>query len=228
MRVNIKSINPANLETLHIKTTKTARCQVLLPKKADTKFKECWIVIHGYAQLASDFLKSFESLSLPGRLIAAPEGLNRFYAKGFNGSPAATWMTSEDRENEIEDYCNYLQKVYELLKHQYSLSSDCKFVLLGFSQGVATLSRWVNKIEPEFDQLVFYAGSIAHDLNWGKFTKQVKNKLHIVSGDKDPFITKEKLDEVLREYQENGLEFKTHFFSGGHVIEPQVLEFLNS
>ncbi|MEX2590902.1 MAG: hypothetical protein WD334_11915, partial [Chitinophagales bacterium] len=151
------------METLHIKTTRTARCQLLLPKSNKSEINECWVVLHGYAQLASTFLKSFEAFQTDHRIIVAPEGLNRFYAKGFNGNPAATWMTSEDRENEIEDYCNYLQKLYETIKQQYTLNSNCKFILLGFSQGVATLSRWINRMEPDFDILVFYAGSIAHD-----------------------------------------------------------------
>lgn len=214
------------LKTLHIKTSKTARCQILEPRETD-KISECWIVIHGYAQLAANFIKDFEPFQKAGRIIVAPEGLNRFYAKGFSGNPAATWMTSEDRENEIEDYCNYLQKLQDTLKENYALKGDCKFLLLGFSQGVATLSRWVNNKNPDFDTLVFYAGSIAHDLDWEKFVAQTKGKdFHFISGDADPMITTKALQEALDFYREKGLEFETHFFNGGHEIKAEALRIL--
>ena len=215
------------METLHIQTTRTARCQVLAPENKTQEIKECWIVLHGYAQLAENFIKDFESFQKEGRMIVAPEGLNRFYAKGFSGNPVATWMTSEDRENEIKDYCNYLDNVIESLKKNFSIASDCKFLLLGFSQGVATLSRWVSIKNPAFDTLVFYAGSIAHDLDWEALLKQTKGKkVYFLSGNQDPMITKSALNEALEYYKEKGLEFETHFFEGKHEIKAEALAFL--
>lgn len=215
------------METLHIQTTKTARCQILAPEDKTQQIKECWIVLHGYAQLAENFIKDFEPFQNAERMVVAPEGLNRFYAKGFAGNPAATWMTSEDRENEIADYCNYLDNLLESLKANYSLAPDCKFLLLGFSQGVATLSRWVSIKKPSFDTLVFYAGSIAHDLDWEALLNQAKGKkVYFLSGNQDPMITKSALNEALEYYKEKGLEFETHFFEGKHEIKSEALEFL--
>ena len=34
----------------------------------------------------------------------APEGLSRFYLEGFSGKVGATWMTREDRLNDIDNY----------------------------------------------------------------------------------------------------------------------------
>ena len=86
---------------------KTARYYTNDP--GGSKINQTWIVIHGYAQLAKDFIKEFEFLSDCGTLIVAPEGLSKFYSKNY---PAASWMTKEDRTNEIEDYTNYLEKVF--------------------------------------------------------------------------------------------------------------------
>lgn len=215
------------METLHIQTTRTARCQILAPENKALKIKECWIVLHGYAQLAENFIKDFEPFQKEDRLIVAPEGLNRFYAKGFSGNPAATWMTSEDREHEIKDYCNFLDNLLESLKENYNIATDCKFLLLGFSQGVATLSRWVSIKKPAFDTLVFYAGSIAHDLDWKELLSQTQDKkVYFVSGNQDPMITKSALNEALEFYKGKGLKFETHFFEGKHEVKAKALEFL--
>lgn len=216
------------MKSIAVKTTRTARCQVFSPENLQQEIKECWIVLHGYAQLASDFLHNFESFQKENRIIVAPEGLSRFYAKGFAGNPAASWMTSEDRENEIEDYCNYLDNVVQTIHAQYPLAQDCKFLLLGFSQGVATLSRWVNKKSPSFDTLVLYAGSIAPDLNCDLLVKQTGGKsLHFVSGDADPLISKADLAKALEFYENAGLKFETHFFKGKHEVKAEALAFLN-
>jgi hypothetical protein len=60
---------------------------------------EAWIVLHGLGQQASVFIKYFQSIASPGRLVVAPEALNRYYVTlGTSGRTAdakvgATWMT---------------------------------------------------------------------------------------------------------------------------------------
>ena len=46
---------------------------------------ETWFVLHGYGQLAADFLGSFEALASPRRAIVAPEALSRFYLRSGSG-----------------------------------------------------------------------------------------------------------------------------------------------
>ena len=77
------------------------------------KIKSIWFVLHGYGNLASEFINSFEIINDGENYIIAPEALNKFYLKGFYGKVGATWMTKENRENEINDYVNLLDSVYE-------------------------------------------------------------------------------------------------------------------
>ena len=67
--------------------------------------------LHGYAYLAQKFLKKLQFLFSKNNLIVCPEGLSKFYIKGFDGQVGASWMTKENREEEINDYCIYLDKV---------------------------------------------------------------------------------------------------------------------
>jgi hypothetical protein len=96
---------------------RTARYATL--GRLDESVREVWIVCHGYAQLAGRFIERFRCIAAPHRLIVAPEALSRFYTErgsGFHGPASqigATWMTSEDREAEIQDYVAYLDALHE-------------------------------------------------------------------------------------------------------------------
>jgi predicted esterase len=202
-----------------ITVSKTARYSTLGDLTASTK--EVWIVLHGYAQLASDFIAPFSILNDGSRYIIAPEGLNKFYAKGFGGKPAATWMTSEMRESEIEDYLLYLNTLYETLKLGEGAH---KIVLLGFSQGVATASRWLHHTNYRIDAFIIYAGEIAAELKDPVSAKLTSLPITYVTGDADRLIDPIKRTEV--NLFMKSLHAREMVFSGGHEIKPEVLKLL--
>ncbi len=104
-----------------IRVPRTARYRVLGdPERA----AEVWFVLHGYGQLAERFVARFQAL--PGlaegtRAVVAPEALSRFYLDvgggehGADSPVGATWMTREDREHEIRDYVEYLDRLADEL-----------------------------------------------------------------------------------------------------------------
>jgi hypothetical protein len=94
----------------HIKVQRTARYYMSCELTEATK--EVWIVLHGFAHLAESFLQKFEFAFSDTRVFVSPEALNRFYVQGRYGKVGATWMTKEDRLNEIADYINYLNELY--------------------------------------------------------------------------------------------------------------------
>jgi poly(3-hydroxybutyrate) depolymerase len=100
-----------------IEVVRSARYYTL--GSGDASAKELWFVLHGYGQLAAQFIRVFEALDDGTRFIVAPEALNRFYLATVDTTPAterpvgATWMTREDRESEIADYVEYLEALYE-------------------------------------------------------------------------------------------------------------------
>ena len=199
----------------HIQVTKTARYFTLGELNENTR--EVWFVLHGYAQLASDFIKDFECLDNGTRFIVAPEGLNKFYARGFGGKPAASWMTSEDRENEIIDYINYLNTLYKSL----NIPLHVKVTVLGFSQGVATASRFIHHTQQKIDAFIIYAGEIASELINPISIPISKLPITYITGKNDPFITPEKQHKIYDLM--NHLHAKIIEFSGGHEIKKEVL-----
>src|SRR3954467_9897190 len=95
----------------NITVSKTAR--YFVSGEMTESIEQLWFVCHGYAQLASSFLTWFDALDQQKHLVIAPEGLHRFYWKGFSDKVVASWMTKEDREADIADYVNFLNKVYD-------------------------------------------------------------------------------------------------------------------
>lgn len=204
------------MEEHHLKVERTAR--FYSSGASATEAKHFWIACHGYAQLASTFINDLQGLVDESTLLVAPEGLNRFYAKGFAGQPAATWMTSEDRLNEIEDYVNYLDKLafeyFTIIPHHTQRH------VLGFSQGCATVCRWLTHRRPQVNHVWLCAGSLPHDLDWPTFAEYMADKeLHILVGNQDQFVTQQALNSVKNQLEQYHIAFDLHVFDGGHVVD---------
>src|SRR5688572_6736067 len=150
----------------HINVSKTARYYTL--GTPSDQISDVWFVCHGYGQLASDFIKEFECIESPSRLIVAPEALSRFYLSdgtGFHGPDSkvgATWMTREDREAEIADYIAYMERLYDEIFRVVPRES-AKVTVLGFSQGGATATRWLTRGRAKADRLQIWGSFLPAD-----------------------------------------------------------------
>ena len=151
--------------------------------------RELWIVLHGYGQLARRFLAAFQGLDDGSRLVVAPEALSRFYLDPVSErrqqeTPrvGATWMTREDRLAEIEDYIAYLEQLTMELRHHLA-GAGPRIVVLGFSQGTATLCRWLAASELRADQIVLWAGGIPPELDVAEWSGLHDAPLTLVAGE---------------------------------------------
>lgn len=185
--------------------------------------RQLWLVCHGYAQLASEFIHDFSSLDQGQTLIVAPEGLNHFYKKGFSGAVGANWMTKHCREDEIADNASYLQALYS--RYTSILPADIRIILLGFSQGTATICRWMLRYHPAFHDLVLWAGLPPEDLDYQAHKVYLADKnLYLLYGSSDPFITPDRLVQLQEIEQNNEIDFGETSFDGGHEIPRAALQ----
>ena len=201
-----------------IRVPRTARYHVLGdPATA----RMVWVVLHGYGQLARFFLNKFEGLE-EGLLIAAPEGLSRFYLDAQHQRVGATWMTREDREHEIGDQLSYLDALAA------SLLDGCPQAeglgVLGFSQGVATACRWTALGKANAQHLVLWGGSMPPDLDrslmrerWGGM------QVHLVQGEKDELVPEEVVRANAAILQRAQVEHSVHHHAGGHALDAVLL-----
>ncbi|MCB9335984.1 MAG: dienelactone hydrolase family protein [Flavobacteriales bacterium] len=178
-----------------------------------------WFVLHGYGMLAKYFIKKFEPIANDKTLIVAPDGLSKFYTQGFYGRVGATWMTKEDREEEITDYVNYLNQLYDHILSQNE-NQNVKINLLGFSQGGATVSRWVANGKVKFDNLILWASVFPDDMN---FESLDASNTFVLYGDEDEFATNENVQKQKDLLAQSGIDFKMISFTGTHDIPKEVL-----
>lgn len=195
-----------------IVTNRTARYFV----SGDTESaKSLWVVLHGYGQLASDFIESFDPAVTPERAFIAPEALSRFYLRAGQGKIGANWMTAEDRENEIADYVEYLDRVVEEVRS----NENQKVYVLGFSQGSATACRWFAGSSNKLSAIIIWGGGLPPDLDRDAFVSQLgPTRLAFVYGDADEYVTSARLRLELQRLNDLLIPFDVTEYEGGHEI----------
>ncbi len=204
---------------------RTARYAAFGPAPAAAS--EWWIVIHGYGQLAADFLPQCRALDDGRRLVVAPEALSRYYEPGSGTSAAearvgASWMTREDRLHEIGDYLRYFDLLVASLGD--GIPSPPPIHVLGFSQGTATASRWVAAGRVKAARLVCWGGLIAPELDLVSPKAPLRNtRVQLVLGSRDKYATPDVVAREQARLDAAGLAYESHLFEGGHRMDDAAL-----
>jgi predicted esterase len=184
---------------------------------------EVWFVLHGYSMLAASFLKWFEPVARPGRLLIAPEALSRsYYEEKGTRRVGASWMTKEDRDAEIEDYVRYLDLL--AARVQAGVPGDPRVEVHGFSQGTATACRWVAFGHRTASRLMLWAGHVPPDLPLTQYGPALTAAgLEMAVGNRDKYITPAEVDQEQARLAAAGLMPRVHRFDGGHRVDAATL-----
>ncbi len=205
-------------EEKHVEVTLKASYRTLNQLQEQTN--RVWIVFHGQGQLSEFFLKKFEVLDPSTNFIIAPQGLSKYYLGGFTGRVGACWMTKEDRLTEIENQVRYLEAVVQSEIGEF----DGEIVLLGFSQGTATLMRYVLHTSLAINKIILWAGSVPPELTPEMVAHWPAFSAHYVYGDKDQFDTEGQFDKEHLKFEALiGRSVRKLVFSGKHEVAPDVL-----
>ncbi len=211
----------------HISVVRTARYFTAGdPRQAP---REVWFACHGYGQLASRFLRALASLDDGHRYIVAPEALSRFYLHpAVGGSHAqagvgASWMTREDRLAEIDDYVGYLDAVAARVFEEVD-RSGVSVVVLGFSQGAATASRWLIRGSVRADRFIVWGGLLAGDLDLAHAAARLRGvDVVLVAGEDDAMLPASDVAAHAEQLARHGIAHRIVRYAGGHAIDPEVL-----
>lgn len=216
-------------EQRHLKVPRSARYAML--GSTDAALSEVWFVCHGHGQLAGRFLSRFLPLESPQRLFIAPEALSRYYLSPPKAGPhppgtpvGASWMTSEDRESEIDDYVGYLDLLHDEI---FSLvdRANVRLWVLGFSQGASTVARWVVKGRVEPDRVIVSSGMLPAELDKataGRLTARAP--LTVTFGDDDEFAHAVHIAGEEAKLKQLGIAYEVIRYKGGHTITPELLQ----
>jgi predicted esterase len=209
----------------HIAVTKSARVYSIGESRA---VQDLWIVLHGYGHLAGRFIREFESIAAPGRLIVAPEGLHRYYldppqgaAPGAQRRVGATWMTREDRDTDIADNIRYLDQV---VAHFIKDSAGTRIRALGFSQGAATAWRWAVLGRTNVAQVIMWAGEVPHDVDMAASAQRLRaTEIVFARGSHDQVVTEKHVATHLHKLDTAGIAYDLRVYDGEHRMDAGLL-----
>lgn len=212
------------VDMAHVQVQRTARI-VSFGTPSDA-VRQIWICCHGYGQLAPKFAAQLGALQSPHRLVFVPEALNRFYVDDHGGQHGpehpvgATWMTREERDSEIRDYCAYLDTVHDIAHAR--LTQQPTVIALGFSQGAATVSRWVARTTRPVDHVVLWGAGAAADLEL-KPQAFGSASLTLVGGTRDRNVSVAAFTRERQRLATAGLTPILEQFDGGHRMDDEIL-----
>jgi predicted esterase len=205
----------------HLSVSRTAR--YYLVGEPGPHVTSLWFALHGYGQLAAEFAEEFQGLTDEKTLIVVPEALNRYYRKGTGGKVGATWMTREDRLQDMQDYVGYLNKLYRTIIKE--LSPEAKVQVLGFSQGVATACRWLESGQIPCRHLVLWAGTFPEDLDKRSLLIALPEMpITLVAGWQDQYVTEEAIGSLVRDFYDVGQTAQVLRYTGGHEVKNATLK----
>lgn len=228
MPLHAHGTGPLTVREHRIEVTRTARYYTL--GEPGPRVRQVWIACHGYRQLAARFIQRLRPLDDDTRLVVAPEALSRFYLDddgGPHGPEArigASWMTREDRLNEIRDYVGYLDALYDRIFQDLD-REQVELAVLGFSQGAATATRWTVYGRARVDRLVLWAGVVPPDLDLEHDGERLRAaRLTLVAGTEDPLVS---MDAVAREEERlraHDVPYRLVTWPGRHRVDGELLQ----
>ncbi|HMG92356.1 MAG TPA: hypothetical protein VK589_20000, partial [Chryseolinea sp.] len=133
----------------------------------------------------------------------------------------ATWMTKENRLTDIENYLTFLNRLYLHL----GLPASATITILGFSQGAATVSRWITEGKISFNRMILWSGLFPPDMNFASAKEILRDKeIVLVYGKKDPFLDNDQFTSMETIVSKLEIHPRVISFEGGHEIPEDILK----
>ena len=130
------------------------------------------------------------------------------------------WHFAPGRLHEIDDYVRYLDAVHDAV----GAGGAERVVVLGFSQGTATASRWVTLGRVRADHLICWAGDVAHDLDPAALRDRLGPAgLTLVTGTADPYLDADRLAAAEARLHAHAVPFRRRSFDGDHRLDAETL-----
>jgi predicted esterase len=183
--------------------------------------KRVWLVFHGIGYLSRYFLRHFRHLDPGENYIIAPQAPSLYYLDQTYTHIGASWLTRENTGLHMENLTRLLDTLYLA----ENLEAAPALVLMGYSQGVSVLTRWVAARKLPCSRLILYAGRVPDPLTPADFEHlPAGTPVEFYIGDQDPFVTSEDRG-VLKERM--GVLFGDRLqimeFKGGHELVGELL-----
>lgn len=183
------------------------------------------MVCHGLGYLSKYFIKYFEILDPTVNYVIAPQAPSVYYQDKAFKYVGANWFTRENVAVAKSGILNYLDEIYKTEIASVK-TKDHRLILLGYSQGVSVICRWMAARKIECDDLVLHSGGIPEELEALDF-KYLNNdtSVHLVCGRQDQYLTAQRVTAQMT-LANNLFEKRsnTHFFDGKHEFNQALIK----
>jgi predicted esterase len=138
-------------------------------------------------------------------------------------------MTREDRDHEIADQVTYLDDLYDAIRARVAArgpaeASRVRLRVLGFSQGVATVGRWLGRGRTRADELILWAGSFPTDVDLTSLAARLDGaSVVLVGGSRDELASWADAEGQRDRFREAGIAARLVTFDGGHRLDEATL-----
>ncbi|WP_405225802.1 alpha/beta hydrolase [Dokdonia sp. Asnod1-B02] len=192
------------------------------------KTKNIWFVFHGMGYLSRYFINYFKELPPEENYIIAPQAPSKYYQDKRFKYVGASWLTKENTETEKDNVFNYLDELWytELATID---KSAVNVIMMGYSQGVSIVTRWIASRKIDCSYLLLHSGAIPAELNPTDFEHlSTTTPVTYIYGDKDEYITEARVTEQhLNGSALFGNRLEVVVFSGIHEVHtaffPKIL-----
>lgn len=207
-------------ETKYFPITKKVKTAVL--GQLDDNTQAAFIFLHGYGQQVEYVSRKFKNVTSDKRYFLFPEAPHRFYLEGFTGRIGTSWMTRYEREKEITEVNQYLNKVWEEVNE-----SDSNKVVMGFSQGAYVATRWCIDCNIQAKYLILWGAGFPDDyFSEKKISKLSNTTLIFVWGKEDEFLSTQNTSELKGKLAKTNLKCEFVQYEGTHKVYSDVLKSL--
>lgn len=184
------------------------------------KTKNVWMVFHGIGYLSRFFMKYFRELNPEENYIIAPQAQSKYYLSDKYTHVGASWFTKENIETEIKNTLAYLKEVYTA----EALQNAPNLILLGYSQGVSVVTRWVARNEVECSRIILHSGGLPNELQPEDFEFLQNTRVSLIYGTQDEYLNEERMKiELDRAKKLFGDQMEIITFDGGHEVNVQAI-----
>jgi predicted esterase len=215
-----KTDSPINLESLAIE--QTVDFAVLSPNFAIDEKTNLLVVLHGYGQSCTRFIRVFEPLQRKNILVVAPQAPHQFYVKMNPKIVGFTWLTQYKRDRSIDEFVNYMQRLLGRIIEMHSCHRGRVF-FLGFSQGVSMAYRAAISGQLSVAGVIACGADLPPDVS-EKLPYVERFPVFLGHGVEDTVVPLEKARQAEATLRANDFQVETFFFPGGHEIPVEVVE----
>ena len=187
--------------------------------KLTDKTKNIWFVCHGMGYLSRYFLRYFEGLNKDENYIIAPQAQSKYYIAPKFRHVGSSWLTKENTLKETEN----VMRNFDAVLNNEVINDTCKFIVLGYSQGVSVAMRYIAQRQLHVDHLVIHSGGIPKELEPIDF-EFFNGKVTLIYGTADEYLNADRISTEIEHAQLLfGNSVKIIPFNGKHIVNTSII-----